>query len=440
MESMKVDVEQVAACVRRLTIEVPADRVNRELDAIYRNLQRQVKVPGFRPGKVPRRLLENRYRLSVEQEALQKLLPEALSAALSEEKLYSVGEPQIDQVTLTKDQPLRFVATAQIVPDFAVADYQGWQFERRIPVVTEADIDAALQRARERHAALEAVAGRSVQHGDFVILAYQGFRNDHPLPGVEATNALVEVGAGLFLPEIEQGLIGVMPGEEHMIPVHFPEQAHNTALAGQTVQFRVRVAEIKEKILPTLDDDFARAYEEVDSLAALRDRLRGELEVAAREKADEALRQEILTKLVAANPIEVPEVLVHEQMRRLYLRQKRQETGRELTPEEYQVDLASLPEELTAQALEMVREQLILHRIGTDAEITVTPEEVDAEVAAMAARMAQNPEALKRALEHNGSLSALETSLRERKIFATLLAKVQVTDKILQAETAAPTT
>lgn len=436
---MKVEIEHVATCVRRLTIEVPADRVNRELDTIYRNLQRQVKVPGFRPGKVPRRLLENRYRLSVEQEALQKLLPEALSAALSEEKLYSVGEPQIDQVTLTKDQPLRFVATAQIIPDFAVADYQHWQFERQIPVVTEADIDAALQRARERHAALEAVTGRSVQHGDFVILAYQGFRNDHPLPGVEGTNVLVEIGAGLFLPEIEQGLIGMAPGEEHTIPVHFPEHAHDTALAGQMVQFRVRVAEIKEKILPVLDDDFARAYEEVDSLAALRERLRGELEVAARQKADEALQQEILAKLVATNPIEVPEVLVHEQIRRLYLRQKRQEMGRELTPEEYEVDLASLPEALTAQALEMVREQLILHRIGTDAEITVTPEEVDAEVAAIASRTAQNPEALKKALERNGSLSALETSLQERKIFATLLAKVQVTDKILHVETAAPT-
>jgi trigger factor len=210
-------------------------------------------------------------------------------------------------------------------------------------------------------------------------------------------------------------------------------------LAGQPVQFWVRVAEIKEKILPVLDDDFARAYEEADSLAALRERLHGELEIAARQQADEALRQEILSKLVVANPIEVPEVLVHEQLRRLYLRQKRQETGRELTPEEYQVDLASLPEELATQALEMGREQLILHRIGTDAEITVTSEEVDAEVVAMAARTAQNPEALKKALERNGSLSALETSLQERKIFATLLAKVQVTDKIIHAETVAPT-
>jgi trigger factor len=436
---MKVEVEQVATCVRRLTVEVPSERVNRELEALYRDLQRRVRVPGFRQGKVPRQLLERHYRQSVEQEVLQKLVPEALSEALIKESLRAVGDPQIDQMTLTKDQPLRFVATTQIIPPFELADYHSWQFERHIPAVKDADMAAALARIRERHAALQAVSGRPVQAGDFVIIDYQGFLDERPLHGGEGTGLTVEVGAGAFLPEIERGLVGLEQGAEKAIAVRFPDDHRDRVLAGQEVQFRVRVNEIKEKILPTLDDEFARANEDAESLEALQSRVRGELEEAARRGADEVLRREILARLVAANAIDVPEILVNEQMLRTYLHQKRQELGRELTEEDMQhIDLDGLRETLQEPALEAVRGQLILRRIGDDAGVTVTPEEVNAEVASLAARMAQNPEALKKAMERNGSLGTLEASLYERKIFEIIFANVQVADKIEDEATASP--
>jgi trigger factor len=232
---MKIDVEQIAPCERRLTIEVPADRVNRELETIYKNLQRRVKLPGFRPGKAPRRILESHYRHSVEQEVLQQLVPEALSEALSTESLQSVGEPQIDQMTLAKDHPLRFVATVQIIPDFDLADYHAWEFERRIPEVSEADMEQALAQVRERHAALETVSGRAVGAGDFVLIDYQGYLDEHPLAGVEGTNMTLEVGAGMFLEEIEQGLLGMEQGVEKTIVVHFPADHREPALAGKVV-------------------------------------------------------------------------------------------------------------------------------------------------------------------------------------------------------------
>jgi trigger factor len=438
VENVKIDVEQIAPCVRRLTIEVPTDRVDRELEIVYRDLQRRVKLPGFRPGRVPRRILENHYRSTVEHEVLQKLVPEALSATLRKENLHVVGEPQIEHMVLTKGQPLRFVATVQVIPDFELADYHGWKFERRIPAVTEADVDRVLAQVRERHAALEAVSGRPVQEGDFVLVDYRGFVDERPLPGMEENNVVLEVGAGVFPPEIEQGLVGMAQGAEKIIPVRLPENYREAALAGRVVHFWIKVTEIKQKVLPELDDDFARAYEDADSLAALRERLRGELEEAARKKADEALRSEILAKLVAENPIDVPEVLVQEQMRRLYLRHKRQETGRELTEADYQVEPDSLRETFAEPALEAVRGQVILHRLGEEFGVVVAPEEVDAEVASLASRTAQNPEALKKAMERNGALGALETSLRERKIFEAIMASVQIADKRVSAETAAP--
>jgi trigger factor len=338
-------------------------------------------------------------------------------------------------VTLTKDHPLCFVATTQIIPAFTVGDYHTWQFERRIPVVSDADVDRALERLRERHAVLETVMGRPVQSGDFVLVDYKGMLQGRPLRQAEGTNTLVEVGAGRFLSEIEQGLIGMVQGEEKTIPVQFSEDFRDATLAGKAVEFQVRVSEIKQKVLSEVDDEFARAYENVETVAALRERLRGELEKVVRQQADEVLQRDILTHLVAENAIDVPDVLVNEQMLRLYLRDKRQETGRELTEADYPSDLDSLRETFAAPALEAVRGQLLLHHIGEEAGITVAPEELEAEITTLASRAAQNPGALKQAMERNGTLNVLEANLRERKIFQKILANVQITDKIVSEDT-----
>ncbi|MGQ4809943.1 Trigger factor [Candidatus Entotheonellaceae bacterium PAL068K] len=435
---MHVDVEQIDTCVRRLTVEVPADKVNPELEVIYRNLQKRVKLPGFRPKKVPRRILENHYRHAAEQEVFQKLVPNALSEALTQESLRSVSEPQIDQMEVTKDQLLRVVATVQIVPDFVIGDYQAWQLERRIAEVTETDVDDGLEQMRERHATLEAVTGRPVQAGDFVIIDYQGFSDGRPVPGLGGANVSLEVGAGMMLAEIDRGLVGLEQGAEKTIPVHFPDNHRQANLAGQTVQVRVQIVEIKEKILPELDDEFARADAEADSLAALGVRVRQELEAAARQQADQVLRDEIFDRLVAENPIEVPDILVQDQMRRFYLRHKQQEMGRELTEAESQVEVESLRETLAEPALKAVRGQVLLHRLGEDAGITVSADEVQAEVVAMAARTAQNPGALKQAMERNGALEALESGLRERKIFEAIMADMHIADKRVQVEATVP--
>jgi trigger factor len=434
---MKVAIEHVAPCVRRLTIEVPADKVNHEFSAIYSDLQQRVRMPGFRQGKVPRRLLESYYHQSVEQEVLRKLVPEALSEVLIKENVASVGEPQIDEIALVKGQPLRFVATTQVVPDFTLTDYKGWQFVRRVPEVTEAQIDEALENLRARQAILQTVEGRAVQEGDVVILDYTGSVDGQPLPGFAGSKVSIEVASGQSFPEIEQGLVGMEQGSEKMIPVHFPEDFRNAAVAGKVGQCRVLVTEIKEKHLPNLDDDFARgAYDDVDSLAALRTKLGQELEKIAWQRADATVQQEILTRLIAAHPIDVPEVLLNEELRRIYLQHKRQENDGQLTEADYAVAPESLREPFGEQALESLRGQLILRHIAAAAEITVDTTEIEAEVAALAARTAQNPEALKGTMERNGTLRVLEASLLEAKVFAKIMADMHITDIIVREDTA----
>jgi trigger factor len=202
--------------------------------------------------------------------------------------------------------------------------------------------------------------------------------------------------------------------------------------------FHVTVLEIKEKFLPPLDDDFARTYENLDSLAALRERVREDVNTAVRQQADVLLQRELLERLVAAHPIEVPELLVHEQIHRAYLQQRRQETGTELTEADYHIDPATLPEAVQEQARDVVRGQVILRRIAAESQIMATPQEIDEEVALLAARTAQNPDALKKTLERNRTLNAIEAGLLERKIFAAILASLQITDTIIDHGEDAP--
>ncbi len=432
---MKVDIEQVATCVRRLTIEIPSERVNRELSAICNSLQKRVKIPGFRQGKIPRSILENYYRQTIEQEVLQRLVPEALSEAMVKESVQSVGEPHIDQIALAKDQPLRFVATTQIIPNFSVPDYHGWPCERRIPEVTDAQVEEGLQNLRERHAVLQTITGRAVGPHDFVIMDYIGTVDGRPAAGLSGTNGSFEISANQLIPEIEAALLGMSQGEERGVEVPFPADHRDGTLAGKTVHFQLRLVEIKEKILPTLDDEFART-EDTDSLDALRQRVREELGRLMAQRADAVLRRDVLARMVAETSFDVPEVLVHDQLHRLYAQQKRLETGQEPTEQEHEIDHAVLEEVFGDKAREAVRGQLILRRIGTDAGITVAATELEAEVASLAARTAQNPDALRKAMERNGSLSSLEGSLWEQKIFAEILSHVHITDTFIKNDEA----
>ena len=186
--------------------------------------------------------------------------------------------------------------------------------------------------------------------------------------------------------------------------------------------------------MPDLDDEFARAYEDAESLDLLRERLRSDVEAAIGERADGEVRGDVLKRLVDENTFDVPEVLVHDQMRRAYLKGLRTVKGGQLDEDDFDVDAAALDETFSTQAREVVRGQLILRQIGTRAGIAVTPDEVDAEVARLAGRMAQNPEALKQALQRNGTLAGIENSLRDDKIFAAILADVQVTDSATERE------
>ena len=308
---MKVEVQEVGACERRLEIEIPPENVKKELDQAYRELARKVSIRGFRKGKIPRPVLERYHRSSVEDEVMQKLIPSSFQQAVKDQGLRAVGQPKLDDINLNEEKALRYTATVEVLPDIALETAGGWELTKEVRVVTEADVERELHDLQNRHISLVSITeDRPVQEGDYVLISFEGFRDGEPVQGTKTENYALVVGSKSVIESVEQGLIGMRKGEVREIPVQFPETYQNRSMAGQEVTFRVVVNEIKERVLPTLSDEFAKEVGGVDTLAELTEKLRKDQEEIAEREARRALHEVIVARLVEANPFELPPGMV----------------------------------------------------------------------------------------------------------------------------------
>ena len=261
---MKVEVQELGSCERRLEIEVAPESVQKELDQAYRELAKRVSIRGFRKGKIPRAVLERYHRSSVEDEVMQKLIPDSFQQAVKDQGLRAVGQPKLDYINLNEAKALRFTATVEVLPEIALQTYGGWDLTKEVRVVTEADVERELQDLQNRHVSLVSIEeDRPVQEGDYVLINFEGFRDGQPVPGSKTENYALVVGAKSVVESVDRGLVGMRKGEVREIPVQFPETYQNRAMAGREVIFRVTENEIKERVLPALNDEFAKNKEEI---------------------------------------------------------------------------------------------------------------------------------------------------------------------------------
>src|ERR671919_59340 len=277
---MKVEVQELGACARRLEIEIAPENVKKELDQAYRDLAKKVSIRGFRKGKIPRPVLERYHRTSVEDEVMQRLIPSSFQQAVKDQGLRAVGQPKLDDINLNDEKGLRYTATVEVLPDIALQTSSGWELTKEVRVVTDADVERELQELQSRHVSLVSITeDRPVREGDYVLISFEGFRDGQPVQGTKAENYALVVGSKSVVESVEQGLVGMRKGEVREIPVQFPETYQNRAMAGQEVMFHVTVNEIKERVLPTLSDDFAKeAGGGVETLDELKAKLRQDLE------------------------------------------------------------------------------------------------------------------------------------------------------------------
>jgi len=424
---MKVSVEEINSIKKKMSVEVPEDQVIKEVDSFYRELSRKAKIKGFRPGKVPRNILERHFKDYVKAEVIQKLIQESYPQALSEAKLHPISNPFIDPGEMEGGKPFQYAATIEIKPEIKLEGYIGLKIEGKKEEVKDEEVEERLKNLQNIHAQLKTVSDpRPVQSGDFVILDYEASMENKPLEEGKATDFTVEVGSGRFIPDLEEKLVGLKPDEEKEIEVSFPEDYGYKKWAGKTLSFHVKIKEVKEKILPILDDEFAKDLGDYSSLEDLRLKLREEIEKEKKLILERQLKDQMVEQLLQANSFEVPESLVEEQTRTLVSDTKMRLATQGVDFKNLGLSEEKLQGDYREMAQKQVRTFLILEKIADQEGIAVTDGEAEDRVREISERIHQKFDVVKRYYEKNGLIPEVKAGIMSEKILNFLLEKANV--------------
>src|SRR5699024_6402385 len=294
-----------------LTITVSKERFDEALDAAFKKVVKDVTLPGFRKGRIPRNIFENRFGVeSLYQDAVDIILPNAYSEAVEQTEIFPVDQPSIDIEEIGKGEDLVFVCEVTVKPEVKLGEYKGIEYDEETVEVTDEELDAEFEKLQESQAELILKEEGAVEEGDTVVIDFEGFLGDEPFDGGKGENHSLEIGSGQFIPGFEEQLIGKETGDETEVNVTFPEEYHATELAGKEARFEVKIHEIKEKEVPELDDEFAKDVdEEVETLAELREKKENELLKQKETEYENKTRETIINAVTENAEIDIPEAM-----------------------------------------------------------------------------------------------------------------------------------
>lgn len=415
-----------------LTVEVDAEKVNESLDSAFKKVVKQVNVPGFRKGKMPRPLFEKRFGVeSLYQDAIDLMLPEAYTAAIEETGIEPVDRPEIDVEQIEKGKSFIFTAKVIVKPEVKLGEYKGIEVEKFDTTVTDEDVDNEIKALQERQAELVVKEEGKAELGDTVVMDFEGFVDDEAFEGGKADNYSLELGSGQFIPGFEEQLVGVGTGESKDVEVTFPEEYHATELAGKPAVFKVTVHEIKGKELPELDDEFAKDVDdEVETLDALKEKLKSRLEHDKKHEEEHHIQNTVVEKATAASEIDVPQIMFDNEVDRML-----QEFEQRLQMQGLNLELyfqfsgqneQALRDQMKEEAEQRVRGSLTLEAIGKAENIEATEEEVNEELEKMSSQYNMTVENIRTAL---GNLDALKGDIVARKTVQFLVDNSKTVEK-----------
>lgn len=417
---MKVTAERIDNHKTVLNFEIPQTEVSKAMEKAYRKLANQVNIPGFRKGKAPRKVVEMRIgKEALLDEAFEILAPEVYTKALKEQEITPVGRPEIEVVTLAEDQPLVFKATVIKMPEVTLGQYKELAVEKNVAEITDADVDAELEKNRNRNAKMIVVEGADLKQGDLAIIDFKGFIDGIPFEGGEGKSYPLEIGSGSFIPGFEDQLIGAKAGEEREVTVSFPEDYFVAELAGKEAKFTVTIHDVKRKEVPELDDEFAKETSDFETLAELKADIKNKLEQAATAKAEREFRTAVLKAAVDNAQVDVPEIMIENQISNMIqdfdinLQQRGMKLEKYL--EYTKMDIAALRDNYRESALYNVKTDLVLEAIVKEEKFTATPEELQQEVAFMAANYQTTVEEIVKVLRETNRFQDLQASVLRKK-------------------------
>ena len=406
--------EATETCRRHLDLEIPGPEVEKTTERVARDLARVARVPGFRPGKAPVSLIRRRFTEEIKGEVLEKLVPQYLEKAVTEQKFSIVTRPQLDQVDWVEGGGVKFRATFEVLPEFDLGDYKNLTVELPSMDLTDADVDRALQQMRDRAAAYAPIEGRPAQDGDYAVLKVLGIPKDGG-PPIQADDVMCHLGGDETVAAFNENLRGAQVGDERTFDAVYPEEFPDARLKGKTISYTVNITGLKEKKLPALDDAFAKDVSQAATLEELRKQLREQMEKARDRRRDEMVRGKIIGELVKRHSFPVPEALVEQQMDARLRNLVRALASQGTDPRGVNVDWAALRARQRDPAVDEVKTEILLDRIASAEKIEVSDEELDKEIAHAAEHSGESAQALRARLTKEGSLDTMKSKLQNEK-------------------------
>jgi trigger factor len=439
---MKIEFVDVNEIRKNLVVEIESTVVDAEIDKVSRDYGKAARIPGFRPGKVPAKVVRQRFRDQILHDVAHGLIPRAVDEALRERGVEPVDTPDIKDVVVEEGQPLKFTATFDTVPPIDPGDYASISLKRGGVAVTDTAVDSALATLRERGARYEPIEGRGVEMGDSVLMdlvrTTQGENHetlenpenheghDHGPKSDNHQNVTVDIGATANPPGFDDALLGLTAGAQKTFDITYPADYAIKELAGTTVSYDVTVKALRKRIVPELDDEFAKDLGDFASLDALKARVREDLEHEARHESDREIRSELMKQLATRVTFEVPPALLEREIDRRVEEFVRRLIDQQIDPMKTNINWEDFRERQKEAAAEAVRGALVLDEVARRERVAVAHEEVEAEIAKYAERTGRTPAAVRARLEKEGGVARLYSGLRRERAIDFLLSRATI--------------
>jgi len=429
VEYMSVKWEKQEGNTGVLTVEVEETKVKDGLDKAFKKVVKEINVPGFRKGKMPRKMFEQRFGAeSLYQDALDFILPDAYAAAVDEAGIDPVDRPEIDIVKMEQGENLIFTATVTVRPEVTLGDYKGLEITEQDTDVTDEEIEAQLKEQQTRLAELVVKEDAAIVEGDTAVIDFEGFLGEEAFEGGAGEDHSLEIGSGSFIPGFEEQLIGLKTGEQKDVVVTFPEEYHAAELAGKEATFKVTVKEVKGKELPELNDELAKEIDsEVEGIDALRTKLKEKTAEDKKNAAETAVKDELVEKAADNATIDIPQAMIDAEVDRML-----NDFTQRLTSQGMNLDLyyqfsgqneEALRTQMTEDAQKRVKVSLTLEAISEAEGITASEEEINSEIEKMSGQFNMTAEQIRTAL---GGTGALENDLRMQKTIDFLIENAKI--------------
>jgi trigger factor len=432
---MKVTVADGEKSQKILDVEIPAETYKEVFEAELKKVIKDIKIQGFRQGKAPREVVLKEKGHVVRVQALEMVVNDSVKNAIEQNEIRAMGQPEVKDVKFEDDDsPISFKVYVDVFPAFEVTNYKGFEFTKEMNEVTDEDLDTVLQNLRDRQGAFEPLEGEGVEvaMGDQALMDFEGSMNGEIIPNACAKDFALEIGSGQFVPGFEEQCVGIKKGETKDIVVTFPEQYQEPSMAGQPVTFKITINEVKRKVTPELDDEFAKdVNEKYETLADLKADIKKDLEMEAEEMAKDSVYNNMLDKLIEENPFEVPTVMVREQAERLVDQQLRQYAMYGIDPAQMGIDKRALVEQSLPIAEKQVKSALIINKVGDVEKINPTDEDVEKSLDEYAEKYGKTKDELKKELEQYGGLQSFQNTVFTNMVYDLLQKENKVVEKVI---------